>query len=165
MILYQATLNTFRSATVSDELADYNDDNILYTTQFIPSKALKKFGFFGFYFMNVSNTLNSLLGGGQTDGRQSLLALDNYFSQGEMSESTLRGQPLHGRAERKKYRIDSSSSRGSGTALIRNTPPRFTPWPTAEFLSPNITRGIRPTFRRRCPFSAVIPKTAIPPRN
>ncbi|MFR1983897.1 MAG: hypothetical protein ACLS4Z_09450 [Christensenellaceae bacterium] len=39
MILYQATLNTFRSATVSDELADYNDDNILYTTQFIPSKA------------------------------------------------------------------------------------------------------------------------------
>ena len=88
MILYQATLNTFRSATVSDELADYNDDNILYTTQFIPSKALKKFGFFGFYFMNVSNTLNSLLGGGQTDGRQSLLALDNYFSQGEMSEST-----------------------------------------------------------------------------
>lgn len=73
---------------MSDELADYNDDNILYTTQFIPSKALKKFGFFGFYFMNVSNTLNSLLGGGQTDGRQSLLALDNYFSQGEMSEST-----------------------------------------------------------------------------
>ena len=86
MILYQATISTFQSTTVSDELADYNDDKLLYTTQFIPAKALKKFGSFGFYFMNFSNMLGSLIGG-SNGGRQELSALDNYFSQGEMSES------------------------------------------------------------------------------
>lgn len=89
MILYQATVGSFQSAAVSDELSDYNDDKLLYTTQFIPSKALKKFGFFGFYFMNVSNTLGTLIGGNSAsaDERQRLSALDAYFSRGEMSES------------------------------------------------------------------------------
>lgn len=86
MILYQATLSTFQSTGLSDELADYNDDNLLYTTQFMPAKALKKFGFFGFYFMNVSNTLGSLFGG-SGGGMQELSGLDSYFLQGEMSES------------------------------------------------------------------------------
>ncbi len=87
LILYQATIGSFQSTTVSDELANYDDDQLLYTTQFIPSKAFKKFGSFGFYFMNISNTLNSVFGGNQSAGKQSRLALDNYFSQGEMSES------------------------------------------------------------------------------
>ncbi|MFQ7078853.1 MAG: hypothetical protein ACLRSW_13425 [Christensenellaceae bacterium] len=96
MILYQATLNTFRSATVSDELADYNDDNILYTTQFIPRRPLHS-GFSG-SFHECFHTLNSLLAGQTTAG--SRLALDNYFRRGD-ERSDLRGQPLHGRAERK----------------------------------------------------------------
>lgn len=85
MLLYHATVGSFQSSGYSDELADYNDDKLLYTTQFMPAKALKKFGFFGFYFMNVSNTLDSLFGG-SGGGIQELSGLDEYFLQGEMSE-------------------------------------------------------------------------------
>lgn len=87
LILYHATIGTFQSTTSSDELSDYNDDELLYTTQFIPSKALKKFGFFGFYFMNASRTIGSLFGESDSDRRLELSALDNYFSDGEMSGS------------------------------------------------------------------------------
>lgn len=87
LLLYNVTVGSFRSATVADELSDYNDDKLLYTTQFIPSKALKKFGFFGFYFMNISNTIDMLLGNDPDEERQELSALDNYFLEGEMSNS------------------------------------------------------------------------------
>lgn len=89
LIFYHATVNTFKSSSVADEFADYNDDNLLYTTQFIPAKAFKKFGSFGFYFMNISNALGTLFGGSSDPygNKQGLSALDNYFSQGEMSES------------------------------------------------------------------------------
>ncbi len=87
MLLYHTTVSAFQSSTAADEFADYNDDNLLYTTQFIPSKALKKFGTFGFYFINISNVLNELFGKSTNDTslRQGLSALDNYFSEGQMS--------------------------------------------------------------------------------
>lgn len=88
LILYQATVGSFRGTGISDELADYNNDELLYTTQFIPAKALKKFGFFGFYFMNISNAIGSLFGGDEpSEERLELSALDSYFAEGEMSSS------------------------------------------------------------------------------
>jgi len=42
---------------------------------------------FGFYFINISNVLNELFGKSTNDTslRQGLSALDNYFSEGQMS--------------------------------------------------------------------------------
>ena len=52
------------------------------------AKALKKFGFFGFYFMNISNAIGSLFGGDEpSEERLELSALDSYFAEGEMSSS------------------------------------------------------------------------------
>lgn len=86
LILYHSTISTFQSAVASDELADYNDDNYLYATQFIPSKALKKFGSFGFYFINATNLLNNLLDNpGVSSGGGEYAALDSYFAKGSMS--------------------------------------------------------------------------------
>lgn len=86
LVLYNATVGSFRGAGISDELSDYNDDELLYTTQFIPAKAMKKFGFFGFYFMNASNTIGALFGN-SSDAKLELSALDSYFAEGEMSSS------------------------------------------------------------------------------
>lgn len=86
LILYQATVNSFERAIESDQLYDFNDDNYLYETQFLSKSALKKFGFFGFYFMNASNTIENIVkSNADKSEERTLKALDHYFSLGTMS--------------------------------------------------------------------------------
>ena len=85
---YQITKGMFQSAAATDVLAEYNDDEYLYTSQFLPAKALKKFGTFGFYMVNATNAFDSLFGSiGKkiSADAQDLHTLDNYFLDGEMS--------------------------------------------------------------------------------
>ena len=100
MICYQFTLNSFNKVVVSDELSLYDDDDYLYNSQFIPAKALRKFGAYGFYFMNVSNTIDSLLGafddGASMPQKQGLSMLDEYFKTGQMSEEAYGENPYTG---------------------------------------------------------------------
>lgn len=90
LMTYQTTMNTFTSAVVSDELSLYDDDEYLYESQFIPAKAFKKFGTYAFYFMNITNTLESLLtgfeGGVSASKQREFSTLDEYFQNGVMSE-------------------------------------------------------------------------------
>lgn len=86
LLLYNATIGTFERAVVSDELSDFNDDMYLYETQFISKSALKKFGFYGFYFMNASNTISTIIKGNTpTSEETAIAALDGYFKKGKMS--------------------------------------------------------------------------------
>ncbi|MBQ8884841.1 MAG: sulfatase-like hydrolase/transferase [Clostridia bacterium] len=97
LIMYSATTNSFESAVTADELYDFNDDGHLYKTQFISKSALKKFGFFGFYFMNVSNTIESILERNQpTSEQKTVAAIDNYFSKGKMSGEVYGDNPYTG---------------------------------------------------------------------
>lgn len=89
LLVYQVTVKKFNRAMSNDVLAYYTDDEYLYNSQFIPAKALRKFGTFGFYFMNVSNTLDSITSGFRkgmeaTKSHQ-LTVLDEYFQNGQMS--------------------------------------------------------------------------------
>lgn len=87
LLIYEMTVGSIRSVVASDL---FSDDEYLYTSQFITAKALRKFGSFGFYFMNVSNTVDSLLtgisGGIQISEQRELAELDEYFASGTMSE-------------------------------------------------------------------------------
>lgn len=85
---YQVTKSMFQSAAATDVLADYNDDGYLYTSQFQSKRALRKFGTFGFYFVNTNNAVSSLFGSigkNVSASAQELHALDSYFADGEMS--------------------------------------------------------------------------------
>ncbi len=91
LLCYQLTVNSFNKAIAYDELSYYNDDRYLYDTQFISAKALKKFGTFGFYFVNVSNAMDRLLFGPEkslsASEEEQFAYLDSYFAEGEMSET------------------------------------------------------------------------------
>ncbi len=100
LVVYQFTVGKFKTTLTDDVLAYYSDDEYLYNTQFIPAKALRKFGTFGFYFMNVSNTVDTLVSGfndGVASSEQYMLGtLDKYFAEGEMSEDVYGENPYTG---------------------------------------------------------------------
>lgn len=89
LLIYQTTVKKFNRAMTNDVLAYYTDDEYLYNSQFISSKAFRRFGTYGYYFMNVSNTLDSLVsgfkGGVVANRNHQLTVLDEYFQDGKMS--------------------------------------------------------------------------------
>ena len=68
---------------IRDSLYIYKDDTYLFDTQFIGTKAYKKFGTFGFYYKNIGNFVS---GDGkksaeQQDEETALKALDDYLAE------------------------------------------------------------------------------------
>lgn len=100
LVLYQSTVGRFQTTLSNDALAYYADDRKLYETQEIPFKALRKFGTFGFYFMNVSNTLETLFFGYNkgvvSSEKYTMTTLDKYFANGKMSEDVYGDNPYTG---------------------------------------------------------------------
>ena len=69
-----------------DGTINYNDDHYLYRSQFISAKALRRFGTFGFYSVQISNTVNHLFTKGNLKmDEKTLASIDEYFAAGEMS--------------------------------------------------------------------------------
>jgi len=83
---YKGAIACFNEVKAEENTIDYNDDYYLYETQFISAKALRKFGFFGFYSVQTSNAFSQLFDGGEQKMDELLLAdIDEYFSEGQMS--------------------------------------------------------------------------------
>ncbi len=83
---YQGAVACFNEVSAEENTIDYNDDYYLYETQFISAKALRKFGFFGFYSVQVSNSFSALFEDDERKMDELLLAdIDSYFADGEMS--------------------------------------------------------------------------------
>ena len=85
--LFGISFSSFNEVAKSEDgLINYNDDDYLYRTQFISAKALRKFGVYGFYSVQVSNTFSRLVSGGARKmDEQTLAKIDKYFTKGQMS--------------------------------------------------------------------------------
>ena len=86
-VLYFVSLDSFITTEASDNLYIYKDDTYLFDTQFIGTKAYKKFGTFGFYYKNIGNFVS---GDGkksaeQQDEETALKALDDYLAEGRFN--------------------------------------------------------------------------------
>lgn len=82
--LYLLMLGTLAGADSDDPFYIYVDDGYLWETQFQSAKALEKFGMFAFYYKNIANYFSS---GVSVDAEEAMLALDDYFGEGEWSSS------------------------------------------------------------------------------
>ena len=85
-VSFQTTFLSFNQVSAQEGVVDYNDDFYLYDTQFISAKALRRFGYYGFYSVQLSNTAKTLVGALDKDmDEKTLSKLDEYFANGQMS--------------------------------------------------------------------------------
>ncbi len=80
------TVTNFTVETVlSSSSYSYSDDLELWETQYISKKAYRKFGTFGYYYMNVKNAVGDIFKDKSSSSVSDTTLLDYYFSTGEMS--------------------------------------------------------------------------------
>lgn len=84
-VLYFVSVDSFTTAAEADELFIYKDDTYLYDTQFIGTKAYKKFGTFGFYYKNIENFLNKDSQKVNISESEARDAISTYLSEGNYS--------------------------------------------------------------------------------
>ncbi len=90
-LFYQGAVACFNEASAKskkENMIDYNDDYYLYETQFISAKALRRFGFFGYYSVQVSNVFSDIFTMENLEMDELMLAdIDEYFAEGTMSDT------------------------------------------------------------------------------
>lgn len=85
-IAYFTTVNSFTTATSTDELYIYKDDNYLYDTQFIGTKAYKKFGTFGYYYKNLDIFMDKTVSSKETISKEDAIkSVSDYFNAGKFN--------------------------------------------------------------------------------
>ncbi len=85
-ILYLFTIESFsgfEKDETYDRLSIFYDDTELYTEQFFTVKAFREFGTYGYFIVNIGNSISGNTYVDEVDIKD----VDNYFAEGQMSES------------------------------------------------------------------------------
>lgn len=80
--IYRMSHSSFEKAAASDTFYELNDDVGLYNTHLLALRAFRKFGSFGFYFMDVAMLLTE-----EETELSTQDTLDEFFSEGNMASS------------------------------------------------------------------------------
>ncbi len=73
------------NSLLNSSVLSFSDDKELWETQYLSKKAYYKFGFFGFYYVNLSNAFGDLFSSEEEEETSDLSSLDYYFTSGTNS--------------------------------------------------------------------------------